>query len=79
MIIRSQSPVMAGINDDAKVWNKKWKEEVRSRRPLVLWWFHAVDARRLRERRSCPGRRGVSESAVAAMASLRRRDAVDAS
>ena len=29
VIIRSQSPVMAGINDDAKVWNKKWKEEVR--------------------------------------------------
>merc|ERR1719298_311209 len=29
VIIRSQSPVMAGINDDARVWNKKWKEEVR--------------------------------------------------
>ena len=29
VVIRSQSPVMAGINDDAKVWNKKWKEEVR--------------------------------------------------
>jgi KamA family protein len=29
VIIRSQSPIMAGINDDAAVWNKKWKEEVR--------------------------------------------------
>ena len=29
VIIRSQSPVMAGINDDAAVWNKKRKEEVR--------------------------------------------------
>jgi len=28
VVIRSQSPVMAGINDDAAVWNKKWKEEV---------------------------------------------------
>jgi len=29
VIIRSQSPIMAGINDDAAVWSKKWKEEVR--------------------------------------------------
>lgn len=29
MIIRSQSPVMRGINDDAKVWADKWREEVR--------------------------------------------------
>jgi KamA family protein len=27
--IRSQSPVMRGINDDAQVWAEKWKEEVR--------------------------------------------------
>merc|ERR1719230_729906 len=29
VIIRSQSPVMRGINDDAQVWAAKWKEEVR--------------------------------------------------
>jgi len=29
VIIRSQSPVMRGINDDAEVWAAKWKEEVR--------------------------------------------------
>jgi len=29
VIIRSQSPVMRGINDDAKVWADKWREEVR--------------------------------------------------
>jgi len=29
VIIRSQSPVMAGINDDAQVWGDKWREEVR--------------------------------------------------
>ena len=29
VIIRSQSPVMRGINDDAQVWAQKWKEEVR--------------------------------------------------
>ena len=28
-IIRSQSPVMRGINDDAEVWAQKWREEVR--------------------------------------------------
>lgn len=27
--IRSQSPVMRGINDDAEVWARKWQEEVR--------------------------------------------------
>ena len=50
-IIRSQSPVMAGINDDAAVWNKKWKEEARARRPAVPRRLHAIDARRLRESR----------------------------
>jgi KamA family protein len=29
VIIRSQSPVMRGINDDAEVWAAKWREEVR--------------------------------------------------
>jgi len=29
VVIRSQSPVMRGINDDAEVWAQKWKEEVR--------------------------------------------------
>jgi len=29
VIIRSQSPVMRGINDDAQVWADKWREEVR--------------------------------------------------
>jgi len=29
VIIRSQSPVMRGINDDAEVWANKWREEVR--------------------------------------------------
>ena len=29
VIIRSQSPVMRGINDDAEVWARKWREEVR--------------------------------------------------
>uniref|UniRef100_A0A6T7KC06 Radical SAM core domain-containing protein n=1 Tax=Coccolithus braarudii TaxID=221442 RepID=A0A6T7KC06_9EUKA len=29
VIIRSQSPVMRGINDDATVWAEKWREEVR--------------------------------------------------
>ena len=29
VIIRSQSPVMRGINDDAEVWAEKWREEVR--------------------------------------------------
>merc|ERR1719247_1143394 len=29
VIIRSQSPVMRGINDDADVWARKWREEVR--------------------------------------------------
>ncbi|KAH8076125.1 synthetase [Aureococcus anophagefferens] len=29
VIIRSQSPVMRGINDDADVWAAKWREEVR--------------------------------------------------
>ena len=52
VIIRSQSPVMAGINDDAKVWNKKWKEEVRSRRPVVWRRLHAVDAPRVHQTRS---------------------------
>ena len=28
-IIRSQSPVMRGINDDAEIWADKWREEVR--------------------------------------------------
>ena len=36
VIIRSQSPVMAGINDDARVWNKKWKEEVRDSASVSL-------------------------------------------
>jgi len=27
--IRSQSPVMKGINDDSEVWARKWREEVR--------------------------------------------------
>ena len=29
VIIRSQSPIMRGINDDAEVWANKWREEVR--------------------------------------------------
>jgi len=29
VIIRSQSPVMRGINDDSEVWAEKWREEVR--------------------------------------------------
>jgi len=29
VIIRSQSPVMRGINDNAEVWAEKWREEVR--------------------------------------------------
>eukprot|EP00401_Gymnodinium_catenatum_P083458 CAMPEP_0117486906 /NCGR_PEP_ID=MMETSP0784-20121206/15723_1 /TAXON_ID=39447 /ORGANISM="" /LENGTH=186 /DNA_ID=CAMNT_0005281541 /DNA_START=37 /DNA_END=597 /DNA_ORIENTATION=- len=29
VVIRSQSPVMRGINDDAEVWAAKWREEVR--------------------------------------------------
>merc|ERR1719298_361068 len=29
VVIRSQSPVMRGINDDAEVWAQKWREEVR--------------------------------------------------
>jgi KamA family protein len=29
VIIRSQSPIMRGINDDADVWANKWREEVR--------------------------------------------------
>ena len=29
VIIRSQSPVMRGINDNAEVWADKWREEVR--------------------------------------------------
>jgi KamA family protein len=29
VIIRSQSPVMRGINDDAEIWAAKWREEVR--------------------------------------------------
>jgi len=29
VIIRSQSPVMRGINDDSEVWANKWREEVR--------------------------------------------------
>jgi len=29
VIIRSQSPVMRGINDNAEVWAAKWREEVR--------------------------------------------------
>ena len=29
VIIRSQSPVMRGINDDAEIWADKWREEVR--------------------------------------------------
>merc|ERR1719217_79963 len=29
VIIRSQSPIMRGINDDAEVWAEKWREEVR--------------------------------------------------
>jgi len=29
VIIRSQSPVMRGINDNAQVWAEKWREEVR--------------------------------------------------
>lgn len=29
VIIRSQSPVMRGINDNADIWAKKWREEVR--------------------------------------------------
>jgi KamA family protein len=29
VVIRSQSPVMRGINDDADVWANKWREEVR--------------------------------------------------
>merc|ERR1719201_2461583 len=29
VIIRSQSPVMRGINDDAEIWAQKWREEVR--------------------------------------------------
>jgi len=27
-VIRSQSPIMKGINDDAQIWSEKWKEEV---------------------------------------------------
>ena len=29
VIIRSQSPVMRGINDDGEIWAAKWREEVR--------------------------------------------------
>merc|ERR1719231_1866386 len=29
VIIRSQSPIMRGINDDSEVWAEKWREEVR--------------------------------------------------
>jgi hypothetical protein len=28
VVIRSQAPLMRGINDDAKIWAEKWRMEV---------------------------------------------------
>ena len=28
VVIRSQAPLMRGINDDAKIWSEKWRLEV---------------------------------------------------